>query len=184
MRLRGSCQCGQVGFDVASDTPYPFMLCYCSICRKTSGAVTANVMGRRATLRVRGRRHLRVHHAVLRARGRRATQSPGERWFCARCGTHLYVLDDRWPDGVWPNAAALDTPLPVPPAHVQLMLRYKPAWVPTVDDGPRFPEYPRLSIAEWHARHGLDGATARGRRPARTRLRSARRRRPRSGSRA
>jgi hypothetical protein len=157
MRLHGSCQCGKSGFDVESDTPYPFMFCYCSICRKTTGAVTANVMGKRATLEVRGRKHLRVHHAVMRAKGRRPTRSEGERWFCGLCGTHLYVLDDRWPDGVWPNAAALDTELPTPPEHVQLMLRYKPKWVPTVADGDRFQEYPKLSIAEWHARHGLTG---------------------------
>ena len=34
MLLRGSCQCGKVRFRVQSDTPYPFMFCYCSICRK------------------------------------------------------------------------------------------------------------------------------------------------------
>jgi hypothetical protein len=173
MRLRGSCQCGKVAFQVESDTPYPFMFCYCSICRKTTGAVTCNIMGRRDTLRVTGRRHLRCHHAVMRAPGRRAVRSSGERWFCASCGTHLYVLDDRWPDGVWPNAAAIDTPLPIPPEHVQLMLRYKPAWVPTVPDGPRFQEYPRLSIADWHTLHHLHGnqrrARARGRKRARTR---------------
>jgi hypothetical protein len=77
---------------------------------------------------------------------------------------HLYVADDRWPDGVWPNAAAIDTPLPVPPEHVQLMTRYKPAWVPDVKvRGPRYPEYPPLSIAEWHERHGLTGGPRRRR---------------------
>jgi hypothetical protein len=172
MQLSGSCQCGKVRFRVASDTPYPFMFCYCSICRKTTGALTCNIMGRRETLRVTGRKHLRLHRAVIRRRGARPVRSEGERWFCGECGSHLYVLDDRWPDGVWPNAAAIDTPLPIPPEHVQLMLRYKPAWVPTVDDGPRFPEYPRLSIAEWHEQHGLRGgrkvsARARAKRNAR-----------------
>ena len=52
--LRGSCQCGKVGFRVDSDTPYPFMYCYCSICRKTTGALTCNVMGKRDTLVVTG----------------------------------------------------------------------------------------------------------------------------------
>lgn len=164
MLLRGSCQCGKVAFRVDSDTPYPYMLCYCSICRKTTGALTSNVMGKRATLRVTGRAHLRCHHAVIRARGRRATRSRGERWFCVRCGTHLYVLDDRWPEGVWPNAAALDTPLPVPPEHVQIMLRYKPAWVPLVPGrGSHHPEYPPLSIADWHEKMGLTGAPRRRR---------------------
>lgn len=138
------------------------MYCYCSICRKTTGAITSNIMGKRDTLRVTGKRHLRRYHAVLRSRGKRAERSEAERWFCGECGSHLYLLDDRWPEGVWPSAAAIDTELPVSPSQVHLMLRYKPAWVPVPGRGPRFPEYPKLSIAEWHQRHGLSGATAKG----------------------
>jgi hypothetical protein len=37
MRLEGSCHCGAVRFRVESHTPYPYMRCYCSICRKTQG---------------------------------------------------------------------------------------------------------------------------------------------------
>ena len=155
MQLHGSCQCGKVAFRVESETPYPFMYCYCSICRKTTGFVTCNIMGTRATLRVTGKSHLKCYHAVVRRPGKRAQRSEGERWFCGRCGTHLYVLDDRWPEGVWPNAAAIDTPLPMPPEHVHLMVDYKPPWVTICEPGPQYPEYPELTIAEWHARHGL-----------------------------
>src|SRR6185369_2053469 len=94
IELAGSCQCGKVRFTVQSETPYPFMYCYCSICRKTEGAFGCNIMGVRDTLRVTGKANLRVHHAVMRKRGGRATRSEGERWFCVRCGTHLYLLDD------------------------------------------------------------------------------------------
>lgn len=155
MLLEGSCQCGKVTFTVDSETPYPYMFCYCSICRKTSGAVTCNIMGKRDSLKVKGEKHLKLHHAVMRKKGKPDTHSEAERWFCAECGSHLYLLDDRWPEGVWPNAASIDTPLPVPPEHVHLMTRYRPEWVPMVDDGPRFPEYPKLSIAAWHEEHGL-----------------------------
>lgn len=171
MRLEGSCQCGQVRFRVESDTPYPFMFCYCSICRKTTGgAFGCNIMGKRDTLRVAGKKHLRRYHAVVRNPGRRPERSEGERWFCRECGTHLYLLDDRWPDGVWPNAGAIDTKLPEPPGHVHIMLRFKPAWVPVPGRGPRFREYPELSIAEWHAKHAprrqqAKRAVRKGRRP-------------------
>ena len=37
MLLRGSCHCGAVAFTLKSTTPYPYMRCYCSICRKTGG---------------------------------------------------------------------------------------------------------------------------------------------------
>jgi hypothetical protein len=129
------------------------MICYCSICRKVAGGLGAcNIMGERKTLQVKGRPHLRVYHAVIREKGERAVTSGAERWFCQRCGTHLYLLDGDWPDGVWPNAAAIDTPLPVPPHRVEIMLRYKPKWVPTPPKAKRFPRYPELSIAEWHER--------------------------------
>ncbi|MGH7857809.1 MAG: GFA family protein [Candidatus Binatia bacterium] len=164
MVLHGSCQCGKVRFRVRSETPYPFMYCYCSICRKTAGGpFGCNIMGVRDTLRVTGRKHLRVYHAVIREKGKRAVRSSAERWFCRECGSHLYLLDDRWPEGVWPNAAAIDTPLPVPPENVHLMLRYKPAWVRVSAPGPRHPVYPELSIAEWHAKHRLSATRARGR---------------------
>lgn len=156
MKLEGSCHCGKVRFRVQSQTPYPFMYCYCSICRKTTGgAFGCNLMGKRDTLRVSGRKHLRVYHAVMRNPGRRTTRSRGERWFCGECGTHLYVLDDRWPEGVWPNAGAIDTELPVAPEYVHLMLRYKPKWVQVSGKGKRFPEYPKESIADWHDRRKL-----------------------------
>ncbi|MFP8875741.1 MAG: GFA family protein, partial [Myxococcota bacterium] len=35
MRLEGSCHCGALRFELESQHPYPFNLCYCSICRKT-----------------------------------------------------------------------------------------------------------------------------------------------------
>ena len=37
MEIKGSCHCGSVKFTVQSPHPYPFNLCYCSICRKTAG---------------------------------------------------------------------------------------------------------------------------------------------------
>jgi hypothetical protein len=172
--LQGSCQCNKVRFRVQSETPYPFMYCYCSICRKLTGAITCNVMGDRSTLVVHGEEHLKVHHAIVRRPGKRPTRSEGERWFCGECGTHLYVLDDRWPEGVWPNAAALDTPLPDPPSRVHIMLDSKPDWVPVPGRGERFAEYPKLSIADWHARHRLDGTDAAGEKSQR---RGARKRR-------
>jgi hypothetical protein len=158
MLIEGSCQCGKVTFRADSETPVPFMYCFCSICRKCSGgAFGCNIMARRETLKVTGRRHLRVHHARIH-RARKPTEiSEGERWFGGACGTHLYLLDDRWPDGVWPNAGAVDTPLPVAPEHVFMMVRYKPKWVPErlLENGDKFPEYPKLSIDDWHQQHGL-----------------------------
>jgi hypothetical protein len=157
LTLAGSCQCGKVSFTVDSETPVPFMYCFCSICRKTSGsAFGCNVMGIRKSLKVRGKKRLKVHHARVREPGKPTTISEGSRWFCGDCGTHLYITDDRWPNGVWPSVAAIDTELPRASGHVLMMLGNKPSWVPPamLPKGKRFPRYPKVSIADWHTQHG------------------------------
>jgi hypothetical protein len=159
MLLEGSCHCGAVRFSLRSRHPYPFNLCYCSICRKTAGGggFAINLGGDHATLEVTGREHVRVYHAIMREPGAEPYPSPAERHFCVLCGSHLWLWDSRWPELVHPLAGAIDTPLPNPPERTHLMLGSKASWVePGI--GPRdqqFDEYPKESIAEWHERLGL-----------------------------
>ena len=56
MKLKGSCHCGAVKFEVESKTPQPFMHCYCTICRKTQGGggYTINIMVFNLTNKVTG----------------------------------------------------------------------------------------------------------------------------------
>lgn len=160
MRLDGSCQCGKVAFHVESDTPYPYQFCFCSICRKTTGGTCGvNIMGRRDTLVVTaGRTQLKRYHAVVREKGRKPKRSEAWRVFCGACGTHLWLEDKRWPDGVWPNAGAIDTPLPVPPERTLILLADKPDWVPLPPGrAKKFDGYPDESIADWHRRRKLHG---------------------------
>lgn len=159
MHLDGSCHCGAVRFTVASHTPYPYQLCYCSICRKTAGGggFAINIMGDAASLQVKGKRTLRFYRAEIRDDEGRCEVSSGQRYFCARCASALWMFDPTWPDLVHPFASAIDSALPAPPAKVHLMLRYKAGWV-APDLGPDddcFDEYPELSIEEWHRRRGL-----------------------------
>jgi hypothetical protein len=160
MLLEGSCHCGAVRFRVRSAHPYPYQRCYCLICRKTQGGggYAVNLGADSATLRVTGRRHVTVYHARIREPGdKRARTSPAERHFCARCGSALWLYDDRWPELVHPFASAIDTPLPTPPERTHMMLDFKAPWV-DVEAGPRdrrHRRYPRESIAQWHARLGL-----------------------------
>jgi len=158
MHLDGSCHCGAVRFSVEAPHPVPFNLCYCSICRKTagSGGFAINIGAEAATLKVDGAENLRRFHAVLHDEG--GVPSPGERTFCALCGSALWVWDPRWPDLLHPHASAIDTDLPSPPERTHLMLGSKANWVePCL--GPRdktFDGYPDESLAEWHRRLGLE----------------------------
>uniref|UniRef100_A0A383VJX5 CENP-V/GFA domain-containing protein n=1 Tax=Tetradesmus obliquus TaxID=3088 RepID=A0A383VJX5_TETOB len=90
------------------------------------------------------------------------SSSSAERHFCGMCGSHLWLFSPEWPELVHPLAAAVDSDLPPPPEHVDIMLRYKASWadVPQAEqaEGPgfkHFQEYPVESIEEWHKRHGM-----------------------------
>lgn len=160
MHLEGSCRCGAVTFALDSHTPVPYQLCYCTICRKTAGGggYAINLGGLAASLKVKGRRALGMYQAVIcEDDGTQCVTSSGQRHFCRKCGAALWLYDPTWPELIHPFASAIDTTLPVPPARVHLMLRYKPGWVrPQI--GPRdevYEEYPELSLAEWHRKHGV-----------------------------
>ena len=163
MKLEGSCHCGAVKFRVESHTPYPFMRCYCSICRKTAGGggYAINIMGDAATLSVRGAKAVSVYRARIREHaGERPKLSTARRHFCSKCGSALWAFDPQWPQWIYPFAGAIDTPLPKPPEHVELMLDFAAPWVeiPGGSGHTHFREYPTESIADWHAKRGLDVA--------------------------
>ena len=56
MKLKGSCSCGHVRFELNSKNSYPYQLCYCSICRKTQGGggLSKNIAGDFDSLVVKG----------------------------------------------------------------------------------------------------------------------------------
>ena len=148
MQLKGSCHCGAVRFSLESETPYPYLHCYCSICRKTAGGggYAINIMGLAKTFAKRGR--TRVY---------RATRGGGERHFCPKCGSALWVWDKNWPQWIYPFASAIDTRLPVPKERQHVLLDSKANWVP-VPKGrreKRFREFPREAIIDWHRKRGL-----------------------------
>lgn len=151
MLLNASCHCGSVKFQLESEHPYPFNLCYCSICRKTAGGggYAINLGGRYDTLKVEGGEHVSVYHARVNGES-----SPAGRHFCRQCASALWLYDPRWPKLVHPFASAIDSELPKAPEKTHMMLASKASWV-ELYAGPRdqyFDDYPDESIAEWHER--------------------------------
>lgn len=158
--LKGSCRCGAVRFEVESHAPVPFMLCYCSICRKQQGGggFAINLGADFDTLKVTGKHNLGVYRAEIEDDEHpHCETSTAERNFCRKCGTALWVYDPTWPDLVHPFASAVDTDLPKPPEKVHLMLKYKASWVePEIGANDKvFDLYPDESIADWHKRTGM-----------------------------
>ena len=161
MLLHGSCCCHAVKFSVESRTPYPYMRCYCSICRKTAGGggYAINIMGEADTLEISGGNSLSVYRAKLDDKDNPSEKvlSQARRHFCNNCGTFVWISDPRWPKSVFPFASAIDTPLPKPPENAHIMLDSAAPWidVPTQSHDEYFREYPEEAIIDWHKRHGL-----------------------------
>ena len=98
MKLEGSCHCGGVRFTLRTAHPYPFNLCYCSICRKTAGGggYSINLGGEKATLRVEGKNLVAVYRATLRDPETGTTrESSLRRHFCRVCGSALWAWNPR-----------------------------------------------------------------------------------------
>ncbi|WP_370207697.1 GFA family protein [Pararhodobacter marinus] len=159
LSLEGSCHCGAVRFAVASHTPVPYQLCYCSICRKTSGGggYAINLGARMDSLSIEGAEHLGVFRAEIHDEDGACRLSSAERNFCTRCGCHLWLYDPTWPELVHPLASVIDTPLPEAPARTHIMLDFKPDWIPlqAAPQDRTFARYPDASLEDWHRAHGL-----------------------------
>lgn len=154
MLLQGSCHCGAVSFSVNSHSPQPYQRCYCSICRKAGGAggFAINLMADNTTMQITGQEDVAEYRAVTDGR-----QSDHRRYFCRRCGSHMWAWNENWPDLVHPLASVIDTPLPKPEHFVDIMLDSAAPWVELHpgDHIERFPGYPEQSIEAWHKSHGL-----------------------------
>lgn len=156
--LEGSCRCGAVRFHCESHTPQPYQLCYCSICRKTAGGggYAINLGALAETMHVDARPGaVGVYRAEIPQDDGHCETSTGERHFCAKCATALWLFSPEWPELIHPFASAIDSTLPVPPERTHLMLRFKPDWVvPDIGEGDlTFDLYPEESIEQWHRRH-------------------------------
>jgi hypothetical protein len=157
MKLKGSCHCGAVKFSLNSKNYYPYQRCYCSICRKTQGGggYAINIAGESASMKVTGKKYIKVYRAKIKnPEDRKAHRSTGERNFCGKCGSGLWLFSPEWPELIHPFASAIDTPLPVPPEKTHCLVEFKAPWV-KLNKGKKdkvFQRYPKESIAEWHER--------------------------------
>ena len=155
MLLEGSCACGAVHFSVETAAPWPTHRCYCPDCRKAtgSGGFATWMVADTSTLKTEGEEHLSRYHGECPD----GHETPGERVFCSKCGSHLWFFDPRWPTDVHLFASAVDTPMREPPKYVDFNLAYKAPWVAR----PEGPEHElcedayQVGMMEWHRRNGL-----------------------------
>lgn len=160
MKLKGSCHCQSVQFECETHSPYPYMLCYCSICRKTAGGggYAINIMGKANTLKIKGKKFISVYHARLKPHKKSQSKvSSGQRHFCKKCASCLWIFDPGWPELIHPFASSIDTRLPKPPKRIHIMLDSAASWceIPHNKKNLNYKHYPPLSIEEWHKKYKL-----------------------------
>lgn len=160
MKLKGSCHCQSVQFECETHTPYPFMRCYCSICRKTAGGggYAINLMAMADTLKVKGKKFISIYRARLSPKKKSQSKlSSGQRHFCKKCASCLWLFDPEWPELIHPFASAIDTSLPIAKEKVFMMLDFAADWceIPKGKQNDYFKKYPELSIEDWHREHHL-----------------------------
>ncbi len=140
MLLQGSYHCGAVSFSVNGHGPQPYQRCYCTICRKASGAGGFAINLLAVSRALNNGEPLKYHRS-----------------FCQNCGSHLWVRNENWPGLVHPLPSVVDTPLPKPAHFVAMMSDSAAPWMElhVGDHIERCPEYPPQSIEAWHRSRGL-----------------------------
>ncbi|KAF7884465.1 uncharacterized protein EAF02_004801 [Botrytis sinoallii] len=158
MKLEGSCQCGLVEFSLQSQTPVPYQLCACSICRKCGGyGGCVNLGGIASTLEItKGKEHIKKYTATADRGKPTAKKCTSERNFCSECASMLWLWDKTWPELIHPFASAIDTELPIAEEMVCVKGDSKPEYVRWPEGKKKVYEgYGEFSIEEWHKEKGL-----------------------------
>ncbi|KAH8929641.1 hypothetical protein BT69DRAFT_1210752 [Atractiella rhizophila] len=91
--LHGSCHCGEVNYTVESNTPVPYQMCSCSICRMTGGFMgNVNIMANTNTLKVT-KGEDKISKYVAHKDGKKVNST---RNFCSNCSSMLWLHDPSW----------------------------------------------------------------------------------------
>ncbi|WOO82026.1 Putative glutathione-dependent formaldehyde-activating enzyme [Vanrija pseudolonga] len=167
--LHGSCHCRKIKYTVESNTPVPYQICQCSICRKVGGYMgVSNIMGNNATLNIiRGKELLKDYYAPVEfdENDEPKVQGNSKRSFCSNCSTMMWNWHEEWPQWIYPFASTIDSPdLPAPPKGVPgiaLMRKYCPEYVPIPGADKMWEKWERYElyppgegIEAWHKENG------------------------------
>ncbi|TPX54561.1 S-(hydroxymethyl)glutathione synthase [Synchytrium endobioticum] len=172
MKLEGSCRCNRVRFTVESNCPYPYMKCYCDICRKCQGGggFAINIHALKATLKVEGDEYINTWSTISHPPDDSGDASATDRRSCRVCASCLWCYCKENEECIYPFASCIDTPLPKSPEIYHILLKYKPDWVELpvkewkdkqvfIDQsGVKhifFKGYPDEGIWEWHDKRRL-----------------------------
>lgn len=131
MQVTGRCHCGAIRYE-ATGQPVYHALCHCGDCRRATGApVVSWALFPRDQVAITGDEPQRY-----------ASSAPAERWFCGKCGSSLfYVNETTFPGMIDIQTATLDDPDAIPVA-LQIQVAERIGWMRTAHELPAFERYP------------------------------------------
>lgn len=117
--FRGGCLCGAVRYEIAAPLAAG-EYCHCSMCRKAHGsAFSANIVVPTSALSVATGSELIAEYASSQDR---------LKCFCARCGSHLFILRAGDAHSTVVTLGSLDDDAAIPPPQRHVFLDSKASW--------------------------------------------------------
>jgi hypothetical protein len=139
--MQGSCLCNAVAFSAAK-LPRHFVNCYCSLCRRQTGAAFKSTLF--AAIEdfrwLRGENKIRRYALPPTLGSPRRGAPRHDADFCSGCGSPVPSLLEQQATAMLP-AGAIDSVLPPLPA-VHIHVASKAPWYEIAGDGPQFAEQP------------------------------------------
>ncbi len=134
MHATGACLCGSIRYEIFYAAGDVVDYCHCEQCRRASGAPVL------AWLEVPPER-FRITQGTARGF---ASSARAMRWFCADCGTQLYMTDNAG-NSVGITLGTLDNPNSVRPT-VHGWESERIPWFEIADDLPRYAQAPPYAL--------------------------------------
>jgi hypothetical protein len=131
VKITGSCACGKVQF-TAKSPPSDTCYCYCTKCRKCSGAPYIPFL------------NFRKDQVEWKNQPDEwASSSFAQRTYCATCSSCIAMLYDSSPDNIWITLGCIDEGLELIPDKVHcIFVSEKPKWAELPAGVPCFDKFP------------------------------------------
>ena len=120
MATTGGCLCGQVRYEIPSETPIAARACWCRVCQYLgAGSGTVNLVLAREGMTLTGQ----IKRHTLQA----DSGTVMHRSFCPECGTPLFSEAESRPQAIVVRGGTLDDPERAKP-QMTIWTRMAPSW--------------------------------------------------------
>lgn len=138
--IKGHCECSRIQFEIKGQVE-DFSHCHCSQCRRMHGAAYVSFAGvpKKNFYFRSGENYLANYRSSVN----------GERTFCPRCGSNIFVALDDEPDTLYVAMGVIDGHPPLPPGY-HIYVGSKAPWHEIDDDLRQYDKAPADEQSDTH----------------------------------